>query len=61
MTHWFVSAAARLKSAGGVGLRVEAEEEPQGVERSESRTPFSRASCSRVIGMNEPYDVSGEF
>lgn len=25
-----------------------------GVWRSESRTPFSRASCSRVTGMKEP-------
>ena len=26
----------------------------QGVIRSDSRTPFSRASCSRVTGMKEP-------
>ena len=26
----------------------------QGVVRSDRRTPFSRASCSNVIGMNEP-------
>lgn len=25
-----------------------------GVVRSLSKTPFSRASCSRVMGMNEP-------
>lgn len=30
------------------------EEEEHGVVWSLSRTPFSRASCSRVIGMNEP-------
>lgn len=28
--------------------------DPQGVFLSERRTPFSRASCSRVIGMKEP-------
>jgi len=26
----------------------------QGVVRSEYSTPFSRASCSNVIGMNDP-------
>ena len=31
-----------------------AELEPHGVVRSERRTPFSLASCSRVMGMKEP-------
>lgn len=30
--------------------------EPHGVVRSDNRTPFSRASCSRVIGMNDPIE-----
>jgi hypothetical protein len=28
--------------------------DPQGVMPSESRTPFSRASCSRVMGIKDP-------
>jgi hypothetical protein len=28
--------------------------EPHGVVRSDRRTPFSLASCSRVIGMKDP-------
>ena len=37
---------------GGIDGLVELD--PHGVFRSESRTPFSRANCSRVIGMNDP-------
>lgn len=36
---------------GGIGVL---ELEPHGFVRSDSKTPFSLASCSKVIGMNEP-------
>jgi hypothetical protein len=43
--------------APGLGLRPGSgcdELDPQGVFPSERRTPFSRANCSRVIGMKDP-------
>ena len=41
----------------GPGMLGEwSELERQGVVRSDSRTPFSRASCSSVMGMNEAED-----
>lgn len=33
----------------------------QGVFLSERRTPFSRASCSRVMGMKEPVEYELAF
>lgn len=46
ITHW---SDALLPLPAGFMV-----EEEHGVVWSLSRTPFSRASCSRVIGMNEP-------
>lgn len=46
----------RSLTASGPGTPVGGPDEldPQGFVGSESNTPFSRANCSRVIGMNEP-------
>lgn len=46
ITHW--SEALLPLPAGFM------EEDEHGVVWSLSRTPFSRASCSRVMGINEP-------
>ena len=43
-----------LEKIASGGRRGCDELDPQGVFLSERRTPFSRASCSRVIGMKEP-------
>ena len=46
-------------SSGGKRGREREELDGQGVVLSDNRTPFSLASCSRAMGMNEPgADVS---
>jgi hypothetical protein len=56
ITHWSFSTARVPRGNSEVEWLVESgsELEPQGVVRSDSKTPFSRANCSRVIGMKEP-------
>jgi hypothetical protein len=50
ITHW-----SRSLAAPGLGGKPGFDElEPQGFVGSLARTPFSRASCSKVIGMNDP-------
>jgi hypothetical protein len=52
ITHWLRSLAMSglgVKPGGGRD-----ELEPQDFVGSLARTPFSRASCSKVIGMNDP-------
>lgn len=61
-THWPLSGGsatspmrALLKTAGFGGCgRCLWLLDPHGVTPSDSRTPLSRASCSSVIGMNDP-------
>ena len=49
MMHWSEALLPLpLVLGGGMVLDV------QGMVWSESETPFSRASCSRVMGINEP-------
>ena len=60
MIHWPVSIRGenvRMASCGReeVALGVEVSKVPeQGLDLSDKRTPRSRASCSRVIGMKDP-------
>ena len=35
--------------------------DPQGVIRSDNKTPFSRANCSNVIGIKDPVKHCGQY
>ena len=50
--HWLSFLFAKRSSGEKPVARRELD--PQGDVLSERRTPFSRASCSRVMGMKEP-------
>lgn len=55
MIHWPVSTRGenvRMASCGRREVALGVEE--QGLDLSDKKTPRSRASCSRVIGMKDP-------